>query len=203
VNGRIVSNCQYRTSWATLIRVARTGYKLTLSDTEARALYDAYRETYPGVVDYWTMQSNKARLCGWVETVAGRRVHVGTGDKWTRIRVREVKGDTIEEIVTNTWNAESTAINFPVQASGADQKYLALKIARDYLPQVDGKFYYELHDGLFFIVPNKYTEKALRDLKYLLSNLPYEKAWGVKLPIQFPVDAKYGPTWGQLKEWLE
>jgi hypothetical protein len=37
-------------------------------------------------------------------------------------------------------------------------------------------------------------------LKQLLSNLPYKRAWGRTLPIEFPVDVKRGPHWGALKE---
>jgi hypothetical protein len=42
--------------------------------------------------------------------------------------------------------------------------------------------------------------EALPKIKHLLSNLPYKKAWGVDLPVSFPVDAKWGKNWGDLKE---
>lgn len=145
-------------------------------------------------------QIRKASLNGWVETIAGRRVWVGKGDTWSRLRVAAVNGQVEEEHVDNSWQAESTAINFPIQGSGADQKYLALQVLRDYLPMVDGRFYFELHDGLFVVVPDRYADRAAQEIKQLLSNLPYKEAWGVDLPIQFPVDAKMGKTWGQLKE---
>lgn len=101
---------------------------------------------------------------------------------------------------------ESTAINYPIQGTGGDQKYLALAIARNLLPKFGGYFYYELHDGLFFIFPHNQTAKAAPVFLKELSNLPYKKAWGVDLPIQFPVDGKIGASWGDLKDmdkWLE
>lgn len=85
--------------------------------------------------------------------------------------------------------------------TGGDQKYLALAVARNHLPTFGGHFYYELHDGLFFIFPKDKTAKATAFFKHALSNLPYKAAWGVTLPIDFPVDAKIGPSWGELKDF--
>jgi DNA polymerase-1 len=160
-------------------------HKLHISDIESKAIHATYRTTYPKVLDYWSNQIKNAKLDGYAETVAGRRIFIGTGNTWD--------ADT-------SWGRESTAINFPVQGTGADQKYLALAVLKDYLAQVDGKFYFELHDGIFVLIPDQHAEKALHKIKYLLSNLPYAKAWGVNLPLAFPVDAKWGKNWGDLKE---
>jgi DNA polymerase I-like protein with 3'-5' exonuclease and polymerase domains len=134
---------------------------------------------------YWKRQIELARIQGWVETQAGRRIQIGQEQTWDP---------------NNKWSYESTAINFPIQGVGADQKYLAMMVLRDYLPRVDGRLYFELHDGIFCVVPDRYAEKAAREIRTLLSNLPYERAWGRSFPIQFPVDAKLGKTWGSLKE---
>jgi hypothetical protein len=85
--------------------------------------------------------------------------------------------------------------------TGGDQKYLALAVARNMLAQFGGYFYYELHDGLFFIFPDRVAAKAIPMFKKALSELPYKAAWGVTLPILFPVDAKHGKTWGGLKNF--
>ena len=185
MNGRIVSNCQYRTSAPTLQRVARVQHKLKLSMVECKAIHATYQTTYPGVKEYWKAQIRYAKANGFVETVAGRRVHVGPEYEWTE---------------DSKWGRESTAINFPIQGAGADQKYLALAILRDYLPRVEGRLYMELHDGIFVVVPKRHADRAIVEIRHLLSNLPYKKAWGVSLPVSFPVDAKRGPSWGQLKE---
>lgn len=196
VNNRIVSNCQYRTSASTLERVARVQYGLRLTPQQARAIHGTYRTTYPYVPMYWKRQIELARQRGWVETIAGRRVHVGTEASWTG--VREVKGEYVP--FDNTWGCESTAINFPIQGSGAEQKYLGLMALRNLLAKYDGRLYYEMHDGLTVVCPDRYAEKLVHEGKHLLSNLPYKKAWGVDFPIQFPVDAKMGKSWGSMKE---
>lgn len=176
---------QYRTSADTLRQVARVQHGILMSPPEAQAIRATYRMTYPKVDRYWKDQIRIASNQGWVETVAGRRIQTGTGDTWNE---------------TNKWAVTSAAINFPVQGTGADQKYLALAVLRKLLPNYDGHFYYELHDGLFVIVPKDKSMKAAVELKKVLSNLPYKRAWGVDLPIHFPVDAKIGPSWGTLKE---
>ncbi len=175
-------SCQYRTSAKRLRSVARVQYDIPMDEETSIRTHGIYRQTYPGVPQYWKRQKDECKHSRVVWTLAGRKVQL-VGE-WG-------------------WALESTAINFPIQGVGGDQKYLALRIARDYLPKVEGRFYYELHDGLFFIVPSRYAERTAREMRVLLSNLPYEKAWDVQLPIKFPVDVKLGPTWGELKEWKE
>jgi DNA polymerase-1 len=192
-------SCQYRTSAPTLRRVARVQYQLTLDSKEARAIHATYRATYPRVKTYWEHQIREARIEGYVSTIAGRRINIGTGDTWGQRLV--VLPDGSEDIVDDrTWQCESTAINAPIQGSGADQKYLALMVLRTILPLYEGRLYFELHDGVYVVVPDRHAPKAYAHIKRALSALPYRKAWGVDLPVEFPVDAKAGKTWGSLKE---
>lgn len=173
-------SCQYRTSARRLRSVARVDYGIPMDEETAVRIHSTYRTTYPGVPQYWKKQIAECKHSRVAWTLAGRKVQL-VGE-WG-------------------WPLESTAINFPIQGVGGDQKYLALAVSRSYLTRVEGKFYFELHDGIFFIVPHRYAERACAELKQILSNLPYERAWSVQLPITFPVDAKLGPTWGELKEW--
>lgn len=184
---------QYRTSPPTLVKVAAVQHKMKLTLPEAKALHATYLTTYRKVPEYWRRQIKLARAMGFVQTLAGRRVHLGHESTWT---FTTPDG----EVVPWKWGHESTAINFPIQGIGADQKYLGLLCMHSLLTKYDAKFYFELHDGMFFVCPKAYSEHFVREGKVLLSNLPYRRAWGVNLPIQFPVDAKLGPSWGQLKE---
>jgi DNA polymerase-1 len=179
-------SCQYRTGWLTLMKVAAVQHGVRLTPDESEVITTTYKKTYRKVPRYWSRQIQFAKSFGYVETLAGRRVQLGDLQTWGEQK----------------WNHESTAINFPIQGVGADQKYLALLVARNYLPRVGGRFLMELHDGMFFRVPKSQGERAARDLRHLLSNLPYRKAWGLdyELPVKFPVDVKTGPHWGALKE---
>jgi DNA polymerase I-like protein with 3'-5' exonuclease and polymerase domains len=184
--GKFVNlSAQYRTSAQTLKRMAAVQYEIAISDAQAGDIYLKYRATYNKVPLYWNRAIYTAKKQGYAQTLAGRRVQLDTTGT-----------DTPDGI---SWAVSSTAINFPIQGVGADQKYLALMMLRDYLPKCSGKFYFELHDGLFIVVPTPKAEKAAHEIRSLLSRLPYEKAWGFKSPIAFPVDAKWGPGWGALE----
>ena len=135
------------------------------------------------VPSYWQRQIQVCKSLGYAETFAGRRVQLK--GSWTG---------------RDKWPMESTSINYPIQGTGGDQKYLALAVARNMLPEFGGYFYYELHDGLFFIFPHDNTLKASIKFNEVLSNLPYSKAWKKLFPIKFPVDCKIGPSWGELKD---
>lgn len=183
-NGLIVHNCGYRTSAAKLRTVARVQYNLPMELPEATHIRATYLQTYTGVPRYWAAQIARVRKLGYAETLAGRRVQI-TGS-WAG---------------TGAWARESTAINYPIQGTGADQKYLALAVLRPYIQRHGIYFAWELHDGLYFYVPTNYVGKAIADMGYLLDNLPYTKAWGFTPPIPLPWDCKVSDkSWGQLKE---
>jgi len=174
---------QYRVSAKTATKKARVEYDLDVDVPFIKQTQLIYKQSYPGVQAYWRKQILDCKYQGFAETFAGRRV--------------QLPGAWAGE---DAWANESTAINYPIQGTGGDQKYLALAVARNHLNRFDGKFYYELHDGLFFIFPLGKMAEAVPFFTHLLSNLPYKKAWGVDLPIDFPVDAAVGPSWGDLKE---
>jgi len=179
-------SCQYAVGVPRLMTIARVQYGVHLSLLEAETISTTYRRAYRGVPAYWKRQRRWAEDHDYVENMIGRRVHF--------LPVCARSQDY-------SWSYGATAINFPIQSIGADQKYLALSVARNILPDYNAYFYYELHDGLFFIVPHLYAKAFVKRMKHVLSNLPYEKAWGLHLPIQFPVDAKFGPSWGELEDF--
>jgi DNA polymerase I len=174
---------QYRTSARKLRSVARVQYDIPMELPEAQFIHKTYQRTYPGVPTYWGRQIRQTRVTGFVETFAGRRVQV-TGN-WD--------GDM-------GWAMGSTAINYRIQGTGADQKYLALSVIRPYLVSIGAYFAWDLHDGIYLYVPHDKVQRAALDIKHLLDNLPYEKAWGFEPPIALPWDCKTGPSWGTLKE---
>lgn len=174
---------QYRTSRQRLQIVAKVQYGLPLTDEESEEIWRTYRRQYQNVPLYWKRQEYLAKRTGVIQNLAGRMVNL-------------MQAPWPDHL---TWPLSSTAINFPIQSIGADQKYLALAVLRNTLSAYDAYFYFELHDGLFIIAPRAKAEKAAHDLKAVLSDLPYKKAWGIDLPIKFPVDAKRGPSWGELK----
>jgi len=175
---------QYRTSARKLRSVARVQYGLPMQLPEAEYIHKTYQEAYPQVPRYWAQQIARTRTLGFVETFAGRRVQV----------VGNWEG-------TYGWSMGSTSINYRIQGTGADQKYLALAVIRPYLTKIGGYFGWDLHDGIYLYIPDHMVSRAAVELKYLLDNLPYKKAWDFSPPIQLPWDCKAGSSWGALKDW--
>lgn len=181
-NGRIVHNCQYRTSAKRLRVTARVDYDVPMTQPEADLIWGTYQRTYRGVPQYWISQISRVRAVGYVETMAGRRVQI-TGDwngEWG-------------------WKMGSTAINYRIQGTGADQKYLAMSLLRDKLIEYDGYFAFDLHDGLYSFVPKDRSRAFAADVKSLLDDLPYGPMWGFIPPVPMNWDCKIGPNWGALK----
>jgi DNA polymerase I-like protein with 3'-5' exonuclease and polymerase domains len=151
---------------------------------EAKVISRVYRNTYQGVPQYWNNQITRVRTMGFAETFAGRRV--------------KVMGEWLGR---NGWSMGSTAINFRIQGTGADQKYLAMMCIEDTVRDVGGYFAWDLHDGIYLYIPVDRVEEAAVKIKDILDNLPYGSAWGFHPPIPMPWDCKVGPSWGDLKEF--
>jgi DNA polymerase-1 len=155
-----------------------------MTEGEAKVIHFTYQKTYTGVPKYWRAQIALTRKIGYVETLGGRRVQV-VGD-W---------GGPL------SWSMESTSINYPIQGTGADQKYLAMACIAPYLRDIGAYFAWDLHDGVYLFVPNDKVQRAAVDIKYILDNLPYKRAWGFSPPIPLTWDCKTGPSWGGLRDY--
>lgn len=176
-------SCAYRTGWKTLIDVGRTQYNVDFDDRTARKLHGMFRDTYKQVPIYWDTAVFTAKDKGYAETRGGRRVAI---DNWSR---------------SNAWKADSTAINFPIQGTASDMKFLAIAMIEEELHAAGGYYMLDLHDALFTIVPDTSAgfdcAVSMRDT---LSNLPYKEVFGWEPRVKLPVDLKYGKAWGSLKE---
>jgi DNA polymerase I-like protein with 3'-5' exonuclease and polymerase domains len=176
-------SCQYRTGWKKLIDVGRTQYDVIFDEQTAQRLHKLYRTTYTHVPIYWQTAIDAAKSNGYAETRGGRRVFI---DDWSRMK---------------SWESESTAINFPIQGTGADMKCLGIAMTDPIAHEAGGWYLLDLHDAAFFIVPDssKGTDAALA-IRDTLSNLPYKDVFNWSPTVKLPVDLKIGKAWGSLKE---
>ena len=174
---------QYRTSAPKLRSVARVQYQLPMQLPEAKMIRETYVSTYVGVPRYWKKQIALGKQLGYVETFAGRRVQLG--HRWT---------------TENSWSLESTTINYRIQGSGADQKYLAIAALKPFLQANGCYFYFELHDGLYILMPEGREMDLSRQILGILNGLDYQKAWGWTPLCPLTWDCKLGKDWGSLKE---
>jgi len=184
VGSRLVSNCQYRVGDRRLRSIARVQHKIPMELPEASRTNFTYKNTYKGVPKYWDKQIALTKQLGYVETFAGRRVQV-IGDWGGKLG----------------WSMGSTSLNYRIQGTGADQKYLAIAVIGPYLTKIGAYFAWDLHDGIYIYVPLDKVQRAAIDIKYLLDNLPYKKAWDYVPSIPMPFDVKSGGSWGALKEY--
>jgi len=176
---------QYRTSAPKLRVVARVQYGLPMNLDEAQLIRRTYLTSYRRVPMYWERQIAATKQLGYVETFAGRRVQV-VGD-WAR----------------DGWAMGSTAINYRIQGTGADQKYLALMVLKPLLIELGARFAWDLHDGIYLYVPDQNVPRAAVEIKRTLDTLPYQQAWGFTPPVPLPWDCKAGTSWGNLQEWKD
>lgn len=184
-NGRVVHNSlQYRTSAKKFVSVARVQYDIPMLLPEGQLIWSTYQKTYRGVPAFWETQIRTTAAKGYVETLAGRRI--------------QVKGDWSGK---NRWRMQSTSINTPIQGTGADQKYLALLCVKNTLQDTGSYFFLDMHDGLYFLVPDANVRQFCDETKDVLDNLPYAEAWGFKPPVPLPFDCKVGKSWGSLQEY--
>lgn len=170
---------QYRVGIDTMIARALTGYDLWLTYKRAEEVKTAYLSTYPGVPQYWNAAIQLGRSQGYAETMGHRRVPVRN--------MRE-------------WKHQQTAINTPIQGTGADMKQLALALLGPKIRKMGGWFSWDLHDALFMYMPdNSELMSNIKELKHKMSNLPYKKAWGWEPLLPLPADGTYGYRWGELR----
>lgn len=172
----------YRIGLKTLRIKARVDYGMDVDWGTAKGWQDAFFREYPEIKTYWKEAIHRGKEQGYAETLGGRRFRL---DFWNNPDMR--------------WATESSAINTPIQGTGADQKELALAVMVKKFPLLE--FAWDLHDGLF-VYPDKSDDykSTMLEVRDCLDNLPYEAAWGFESPIPLPWDASVGESWGELEE---
>lgn len=174
----------YRTGSVTFQTMARTDYDIVLTIDEAVMLVRLFKQTYPGVVNFWSEAIALAKQKGYAETMGGRRVYL---DNWDRNN--------------GGYASEQTAINFPIQGTGADMKFLGIALAEEYFYPRGARYNLDLHDALFVNIPDDSRAfDTARRIQKVLNNLPYREVFGWTPTVPLPVDCKIGSSWGDLKD---
>lgn len=174
---------QYRLSARNLYKQWHDKHGITnKTENDAELAKQAYLRIYSGIGRYWQDVVSFAKVNHYVKNLAGRK-HMLLD--WT---------------YENAWSAEQTAINFPIQSTGAEQKILALYELRDFISQQGIRFGWDLHDGMYFYVPDCDMQRDLvKSMIEIVENLPYNKAWRWNPQVKFPVEVKIGKAWGKLQ----
>jgi DNA polymerase I-like protein with 3'-5' exonuclease and polymerase domains len=168
-------SCNYRISGPALSAQAFNKYDMVLSIATGYQLVNTFKSKYEGVPKYWTKAILMAQHDGYAASSADRRFHI---DDWSR-----------------RWPAEQTALSHPIQGSGAEHKLIA--IATVYDQNEDALFQMDLHDGLFYLVPNESTHM---EVGRIMNSINYDGLWS-KMPtnIKLPFDGKFGRSFRDVK----
>jgi DNA polymerase-1 len=144
---------------------------------EAQEYVDLYFSRYPGVKQFMDDTKERARDCGYVETVFGRRLYLP-----------EIKSRN----AARRQYAERTAINAPMQGTAADIIKRAMITLDRWLAERDKtvRMIMQVHDELVFEV----AEDAVADLQAVVT-AQMEAAADLSVPLK--VDVGVGKNWDE------
>ncbi|OEH91865.1 DNA polymerase I [Bacillus solimangrovi] len=152
---------------------------LGITRKEAQAFIEAYLQSFPGVQEYMDSIVREAKDKGFVSTMMQRRRY-------------------IPDITSRNFNqrsfAERTAMNTPIQGSGADiiKKAMIDMAKRLETEGLQARLLLQVHDELIFEAPKEEIEKLIQVVPDVMENT-------IQLKVPLKVDYSYGPTWFDAK----
>lgn len=152
------------------------------SRTEAQAFIAEYFRQFPEIKIWQEKIKEDVRTQGWIANINGRRRRF---DNFNQSFPRALA------------ETERAAINMPIQSLGADIIKMAMIAAAGLIAEKNRagekiRLLLSIHDELLFEVENDILIATAADLKIIMENV-------IVLSVPLKVDAKTGPTWGQLK----
>jgi DNA polymerase-1 len=170
-------------NFAILYGISRWGLagRLEVSADEAQAMIDTYFQRFPGINRYIAETMEKARECGFTETLFGRKTH------FPRINSKNQ---------AERQGSERAAINAPIQGTSADIIKRAMArmvpaLAEAGLPNV--RMLLQVHDELVFELPEGDVDAASAVIRSVMEGAA-EPA--VTLSVPLGVEIGTGPSWG-------
>lgn len=171
-------SCNFRISGKSLSEKSFVDYDTYMDIATGNYLVNTWQSTYAGVKTYWSDSIDFAKTNGYAEAFGGRRFK-------------------INEWASRSWASESSAINVPIQGSGASMKEIA--IAETYVKVPEAKFILDLHDASFFYVKAENSKETCDKLDDTLNGIDYTPYWGFTPVIKLPYDSKFGKSFAEVK----
>ena len=172
---------QYRIGGKAASEKALKDYGIIMSVDDGKLVKQQYEEYYYSVPEWWDTIIQQSEIQGYSETKGHRRVKQVD---WTG---------------RNEWYNGQTAINFPIQGTAGDQKYMANWATCKFCIKHKIRLLFDLHDGLWYILPKSEAKDLLIEMRTTMSNLPYDM-FGWEPRISFPVSASVGYSVGSMEE---
>lgn len=173
-----ILSSQYRIGRKSLRIKSRVDYGMDVDMNTVVNWNKTYHRTFKGIKRYWHRAINIAKQQGYAETFAGRRFKLEFWDK------------------EREFGTGQSAINFPIQGAGGDQKELALMLLTKNFPELD--FFMDLHDGLYFYADiDRHLPDMLNEARHMLNSIDYVKYWNWKPSVPLVWDCSLGVSWGE------
>lgn len=181
-NGKFTNlSQQYRIGKKKMVTQAVAQYDLWIDEDWAATLQNSYNNAFEMVAEYHQRQIAFARQHGYVEACDGSRVKL---TQWNH---------------RDAWALESTAINFPIQCTGAAMKYYAMHTLQRFV-KAGARFMVDYHDGMYYCVRDDEALQMAIEMRATVDGLDYNKAWGWEPKVPMLVDLKIGKSWGSLEK---
>lgn len=173
-------SCQYRIGANSLKSKFFENYDKLITVPEGKRYLNIYKAAYPGVVQYWKDICILSEARGYTETIAKRRFY-------------------LTDWATHRWGTESSAINTPIQGSGGDQKDLVIWLVSQEFPEL--KFALDMHDGLFWFIPQENQDELKKDILSFILKIDYEHWWQREIPVPLEFEGMIGPNFKEKVEY--
>ncbi|RKZ83466.1 MAG: hypothetical protein DRQ39_09465 [Gammaproteobacteria bacterium] len=173
-------NCGKLTNLSSMYRIGAkslqakffTQYDKLINLREATHFLNSYKKAFRGIPAYWQSAINIAKHTGYATSLSNRQFKLKATD----------------------WKGESSAINFPIQGSGADLSELAIALISERFPEMT--FLIQVHDSLTWQIPDDMNPLTV---KIFIDNISWNKYFQTELKINFPLDFAYGESLGNLE----
>lgn len=140
--------------------------QLSISESEAQAIIDAFFDSYKGIKSYMDKQISMARKKGYVVDMFGRK---------RRLRSQYNKGFY--------GGADRQAGNFPIQASAGGILKKAIVDLEPFLAKHDVNIALQIHDELLFDAPADVPRWVLEEIRSIM-----ERAVELAVPVRCDVE---------------
>ncbi len=149
--------------------------RLRISRSDAKRIIDDYFKSFPAIDSFIKDAVAKARECGYVETLFGRRRYLPDINS---------KNATVRAL------AERNAVNAPIQGTAADIIKIAMIRVDKRLRELGlaSRMVLQIHDELVFEVPASEVETLRKIVVEEMENV-------MELSIPLTVECNYGKNW--------
>ncbi len=149
--------------------------RLKIPRKEAGQIIEEYFQEFSAVKAYMDQSIEKARNCGYAETILGRRRYL-----------RDINSRN----VTDRMFAERNAVNAPIQGSAADMLKIAMIRIHEFMSreQLKSKMILTVHDELVF-------DAHKSELEYLKENVDRIMKTAIPMAVSMETGVGFGENW--------